>query len=436
MYDFKDSRTSGVVVVTKTWEDSLSNEERPVPDISISTEKPSKSALGFGITYHGNGLTFADGSKINDIVVNKSGKIISGQYKELPGSLGWYTDPDCKSKIELDSNGLPINGVNSDMDLYAKPKTYILKNGVEFNNLIPKGNSPSSESAVTDIIFTDTTMPTDATLIDVDEDGDGGVVGWLDGTVFYVSSQTPGQKVVANKDCSYMFYRNQNESNTLANIIHIDFENLDTSDTENMSFMFKYLGDSENLVLDCSKFNTSNVITMESMFDTTYAVEINVSSFNTRKVESMRKMFNNNQYITSLDLLSFDTSNVTDMFWMLRATHLKSIDVSNFNTSNVKNMAGMFNSSFNLRKLDLSNFDTSNCTDMNGMFINCKNLSELICPFDTSKVTNMYGMFSMLPSLEKLDLSTFDTSSCSRMDDIFNQSYFSLFKVVLHPSSF
>ena len=70
-------------------------------------------------------FTFADGSKVNDIVVNKSGKIISGQYKELPSSLGWYTDPDCKNKIELDSNGLPVNGVNSDMDLYAKPKTYI-----------------------------------------------------------------------------------------------------------------------------------------------------------------------------------------------------------------------------------------------------------------------------------------------------------------------
>lgn len=56
IYDFKDSKTSGVVIVTKNWEDSLSNDERPVPDVSISTEKPSKRALGYGITYHGNGL--------------------------------------------------------------------------------------------------------------------------------------------------------------------------------------------------------------------------------------------------------------------------------------------------------------------------------------------------------------------------------------------
>ena len=123
------------MVVTKTWDDSLSNGKRPVPDISISTVKPSKSALGYGITYHGNGLTFANGSKINDIVVNKSGKIISGQYKELSGSLGWYIDSGCTNKIEVDVNGLPTDGVNSDLDLYAKPKTFVLKSSKSSGSL-------------------------------------------------------------------------------------------------------------------------------------------------------------------------------------------------------------------------------------------------------------------------------------------------------------
>lgn len=43
VYDFKDSKTSGVVTVTKNWNDRLENEERNVPDMSISTEKPRKS---------------------------------------------------------------------------------------------------------------------------------------------------------------------------------------------------------------------------------------------------------------------------------------------------------------------------------------------------------------------------------------------------------
>ena len=43
----------------------MSNDERSVPDVSISTEKPGKNPLGYIITYHGNGLTFADGSTEN-----------------------------------------------------------------------------------------------------------------------------------------------------------------------------------------------------------------------------------------------------------------------------------------------------------------------------------------------------------------------------------
>lgn len=376
--------------------------------------------MGYGITYYGNGLTFADGSTENELIVNKSGKIVSGQYEELKTSLGWYSDESCTQKIEVGSDDLPVSGVASDMELYAKSKTFVLKqsgyySGDIFNNLIP--------DSATSVIFTDEAMPSSATLVDVDADGDGGVVGWLDGTAFYVSSQTPGQKVLANKDCSYMFFANKKESKSLDNINHIDFMNLDTSLTENMSFMFKYLGDDKKLELDCSGFDTGNVTSMESMFDTTYAVKIDVSGFNTSKVTTMKKMFNNSQSIRSLDLSSFDTSNVTNMYWMLRSLNLKTIDVSNFNTSKVQDMSGMFNSCHEVTKLDLTNFDTSSCTDMDGMFINCKKLTELICPFDTSKVTDMYSMFSMLSNLTSLDLSSFDTSKVKSMGYMFKDSY-------------
>ncbi len=343
-----------MVTVTKNWDDNSSNDERTIPDISISTEKPRKSTLGYGITYYGNGLTFADGSSVNDIVVNSSGKIVSGQYKELSGSLGWYSDKACTQKVEIGTDGLPVSGVVSDLDLYAKPKTFVLKTGSEFNDLIPKGDSTNSSSAVTDVIFTDKEKPVDAELVDVDADGDGGVVGWLDGTAFYVSSQTPGQKVLANKDCSYMFFANKNESKSLDNINHIDFMNLDTSLTENMSFMFKYLGDDKKLELDCSGFDTGNVTSMESMFDTTYAVKIDVSGFNTSKVTTMKKMFNNSQSIRSLDLSSFDTSKVTDMYSMFSMlSNLTSLDLSSFDTSKVKSMGYMFKDSYNLTRIKL-----------------------------------------------------------------------------------
>lgn len=51
---------------------------------------------------------------------------------------------------------------------FATNKTYTLKTGLAFNNLIP--------ATTTSIVFTDETMLSSATLIDVDLDGDGGVV--------------------------------------------------------------------------------------------------------------------------------------------------------------------------------------------------------------------------------------------------------------------
>lgn len=51
VYDFKDPRTAGTVCVTKVWEDGRTNEGRPIPDITISAKKPSRSPLGYTITF-------------------------------------------------------------------------------------------------------------------------------------------------------------------------------------------------------------------------------------------------------------------------------------------------------------------------------------------------------------------------------------------------
>lgn len=219
------------MTVTKTWEDSLSNNERPVPDVSISTSKPGKNPLGFTITYHGNGLTFEDGSSENEIVVNSSGKIVSGQYKELSGSLGWYTDPDCINKIETDSNGLPVNGVTSDMKLYAKSKTFVLKE-VRLFDIIP--------DSTTEIVFTDEAAPNSEALInDLDEDGDGGIVAWSEGTKIIISTQCRRKKIIATS-CEYLFTNKNTKSHY--ELTSVDLKNLDTSSVTSMEGMFAGCG--------------------------------------------------------------------------------------------------------------------------------------------------------------------------------------------------
>ena len=299
VYDFKDSKTSGVMTVTKIWDDSLSNDERTVPDVSISTAKPSKNPLGYTITYHGNGLTFADRTTENEIIVNSSGKILSGQYKELVMPSIWYSDVNYTNKIELNSKGLPLNGVTSDLDLYAKSKTFVLKTGFNFNNLIP--------SAATSVVFTNKIVPTSAKLIDVDADGDGGVVAWMDGNTMNVSSQTPGQKIIASS-CYFMF-------GDKSNLISIDFNNLDTSNVTYMNSIF--INCSGLINLDLTPLNTQNVTSMGSMFrGCSGLASLDLTPLDTRNVKNMNSMFRGCSGLTNLDLTPLDTSNVTDMNYM------------------------------------------------------------------------------------------------------------------------
>lgn len=61
----------------------MSNDERSVPDVTISTERYRKNPLGYTITYHGNGLTFPDGSTENEILVKVLDKLFPDNIKKL-----------------------------------------------------------------------------------------------------------------------------------------------------------------------------------------------------------------------------------------------------------------------------------------------------------------------------------------------------------------
>lgn len=311
VYDFKDSKTSGVVTVTKTWEDSLSNDERSVPDVTISTERYRKNPLGYTITYHGNGLTFPDGSTENEILVNSAGQVISGQYKEIASSAGWFSDNKLSSKVKVSEAGIP-DGISCDMDLYATGKTFVIKAGPNFNKLIP--------SSATSVEFSDEIMPASTPLIDVDADGDGGVVAWMDETVMIVSSQIPGQNVIAASSCYELFYRK-------SNLTSIKMNNFDTSKVNSMESMF----------YGCSKLT-----------------DLNLTSLNTSNVNSMNNMFGSCSKIAGFDLTSFDTHNVTNMSFMFSdCSALIWLNLSPFSTDNVISMDGMFYSCSTLIDLEL-----------------------------------------------------------------------------------
>ena len=153
---------------------------------------------------------------------------------------------------------------------------------------------------------------------------------------------------------------------------------------------------------------------------------IDLSSLDTSQVTDMSKMFFGCSSLTSLDVSNFDTSQVTDMSYMFRmCSSLTSLDLSNFDTSKVTNMSGMFGGlygfpSMGIEKINVSNFDTSQVTNMSDMFLNCEKLTSLdVSNFDTSKVTDTSHMFESCSSLISLDVSNFDTSKVTNMENMF-----------------
>ena len=188
---------------------------------------------------------------------------------------------------------------------------------------------------------------------------------------------------------------------------------------EDSNRMFR---DLSNLIsLDVSSFDTSQVTNMEAMFaGMSNLTSLNLSNFDTSKVTRMNSMFEGVSRLTTLDLSNFDTSQVTNMEAMFGYMYgLTSLSISNFNTSQVTNMRDMFSNMRNLTSLNLSNFKTSKVTEMSDMFSNMLILSTLnISKLDTSNEIDMNSMFAGM-SLTSLNLSNFDTSKVTDMGSMF-----------------
>ena len=134
----------------------------------------------------------------------------------------------------------------------------------------------------------------------------------------------------------------------------------------------------------------------------------------------MNGFFNGCSSLTSLDLSSLNTSNVTEMSYVFGdCSSLTSLDLRNFDTSNVTKMYMLFSGCSSLTSVDLSSFNTSNVTDMRYVFSGCSSLTSLdLRNFDTSSVSQMYGMFRNCSNLNKLYLSNnfFNSTALTEYD--------------------
>jgi len=250
---------------------------------------------------------------------------------------------------------------------------------------------------------------------DVSAAQDGSIMAYIMGSTIYdLFFQTDSDFLLSNSNSSYLFYNFTNL--TVINNISM----LRTYYVINMEEIFENC--SSLTSLDLSSFDTSNVTTMYYMFDDCSSLtSLDLSNFNTSSVINMGNMFWDCSSLTNLNLTSFETSNVSNMGFMFRnCSSLTSLNLSSFDTANVTAMGYMFETCTQLLSLNISTFDTAKVTDMGMLFSSCSALISIdLSSFDVSNVTNMSSMFSICSSLTSIDLGSFDTSSVESMDFMF-----------------
>lgn len=224
------------------------------------------------------------------------------------------------------------------------------------------------------------------------------------------------------KNMSSMFHSGKNIYK------HIELSSFDTSNAEDMSYMFATHGKKtmENVdPIDFSRFNTSKVKNMEYMFAGSFLPSIDIHNFNTSNVTNMRFMFSDLGKSMELDLSGLDVRRVVNIqrFFLRSEDKITSLNMSGWDLNSINDMSRFFSGMKNLTHLNLQDFKTTNVTNMAHMFVGVSKLANLdLSSFDTSKVTNMQGMFNNMGSLNNINLSSFDTRNVTDMSLMFSMN--------------
>lgn len=257
-------------------------------------------------------------------------------------------------------------------------------------------------------------------------------------------------------DMNHMFER------TILNAT-IDFSLLKTNAVTDLSYMFYQTGLSNNVSFSPG-FNTSHAVTMESMFESSSSVVVDLSHFSFTSVENMSKMFSTTgASAEGKECSGYGPSEVT---WPATTqpapvlTTLKSLFHGNcgitkikapkITAPNLKDTSFAFSGLGEITEINLDGFDTSAVENMQAMFSgnsygfmknqhikislntsSVKNMSKLfydtyvsyldLSDFNVSNVTNLSSAFDYT-WLYEVDLTNWDTHNVTDMSNLFRSS--------------
>ena len=283
-------------------------------------------------------------------------------------------------------------------------------------------------------------------LVDVDQD--------VEAHAYYVNGQTKAadsytvyvlsnDKIYAPQDSTGLF-------RGMTNVKTIDARNLDTSRVENTSYLFR---DCTNLQkVDVTGWVTSNITNMQGLFYKCPALTeiVGINGWDTSNVTSLYAAFYNLHAMTELDLSGWDTGSVTKMDYVIANNdNLETINLTGWDWTNVEtstwafrknpklknlvgsgdwympnntDMYGMVSYNDSLVSIDVTNWDTGSCTRYHDMFVADTALETIIGleNWDTGSAVNMVSLFNGCTSLKEIgDLRGWDLSNVTDIGYMF-----------------
>ena len=206
------------------------------------------------------------------------------------------------------------------------------------------------------------------------------------------------------------------------NSYYEDLYNIRTNNGTNMDSLFaRTSGELDLRILD-----TSNVTSIKYMFDNSSA-SVNIDGWNTSNVTDMSYMF---YYFTgSVDISKLDTSKVTNASYMLSSANTDKIILTGLSFPSATSLQYMFSSAKGTT-LDLSSWDISNVTNMSSIFAGDFKKIDLT-GWNTSHVTNMGSMFGKYGNpLVELIIPDWDMSNCDNSNIFYKDSYIPNLKLI------
>ena len=180
----------------------------------------------------------------------------------------------------------------------------------------------------------------------------------------------------------------------------------------------------------CTSINDKPIVSMRSMFFESKSSSIDLSSFDTSNVVNMQTMFYYVKNIKNYDLSSFDTSNVSEMVAMFSGNDsLEKINLNTFDISSLESSSTLLAYNTSLKKINIDNWDLSNKSDIisiiGGMFTGSKNIEDIsmknwILPEDFSSVVGCWSKLSLCSEINSLDVTGWDLSKTRNVNYLFN----------------